>query len=290
MFARTVAAQLFLWLQRLVPKHLLTSVLGVVAEIRWQPFKNLLIRAFVKVYDVDIGEAARAVPDGYADFNAFFTRELADGARTIDPSPAALVSPVDGIASAAGHMDGPHLLQAKGLYYSLEDLLATDIADATSFAGGAFATFYLAPYHYHRVHSPLAGTLSAVRYVPGDLFSVNQVTVERLPGLFARNERLICHFRTTAGPMVLVFVGAMNVGSISTPWTGRVRPRKRGVVEDLTPDPARGRLDVAKGQLLGWFNLGSTVIVLLPPGACAWRDDLAQGRRVRMGEPIGRLR
>jgi phosphatidylserine decarboxylase len=289
MFASTVAAQLFLVLQRLLPKHLLTSVLRGLAEVRWPPFKNLLIRSFVKVYDVDVGEAARPVPGGYADFNTFFTRELADGARTVDSSPTSLVSPVDGITSAAGSMDGPHLLQAKGLYYSLQDLLATDVAEAALFEGGAFATFYLAPYHYHRVHNPLAGILSAVRYVPGNLFSVNQVTVERLPRLFTRNERLICHFRTQAGPIALIFVGAMNVGSISTPWTGTLRPRKRGVVEDLRLDPARAPLDVARGQLIGWFNMGSTVIVLLPPGACAWRDDLVGGRRVRMGEAIGRL-
>lgn len=289
MLASTLVAELFLLLQHLVPKHLLTSLVWHLARVRWSPLKNLMIRSFVRVYDVRVDEAARPVPDGYANFNEFFTRELADGVRAVDPSPGTLVSPVDGITSAAGSMEGQHLLQAKGIHYGLQDLLATDVADVALFRGGQFATFYLAPYHYHRVHSPLAGMLTAARYVPGDLFSVNQITVERLPGLFARNERLVCHFQTSAGPMVLIFVGAMNVGSISTPWTGTLRPKKRGVVDDLRLDPADAPLAVAKGQLLGWFNMGSTVIMLLPPSACSWHENLVSQRHVQMGEPIGRL-
>lgn len=281
-------ARLFLLLQRLLPKHLMTAVVRRLAHIRIAAIKNFFIRAFVKSCKVDVDEILQPVPDGFADFNAFFTRELAADARKIDASPASVVSPVDGITSAAGNIHNGRLLQAKRIDYSLEDLLATDLADATLYRNGEFATFYLAPYNYHRVHSPLAGELTDMRYVPGSLFSVNQWTVESLPRLFARNERLICHFRSTAGPMVLILVGALHVGSISTPWTGTLRPKKKGVVEDLKLD-----LDVsptvAKGQLLGWFNMGSTVIVLLPPETCSWRPDLSFGRRVQMGEAIGSL-
>jgi phosphatidylserine decarboxylase len=251
--------------------------------------KDNLIRAFVRFYDVDLSDVSRTAPGDFVDFNDFFTRELTEGARPIDPSPASIVSPVDGIVSAAGRLDGNALLQAKGIRYSLEDLLATDLADAARFENGSFATMYLAPYHYHRIHSPLGGELTAARYVPGQLFSVNRTTVRSLPRLFTRNERLVCHFRTVVGPMALIFVGALNVGSVSTPWTGTINTRKTGVVDELDLDTAVTSVDVDKGQLLGWFNLGSTVIVLLPPGTCSWRDGLVSGTRLRMGEAIGKL-
>lgn len=285
---RGLAAQAFLLLQRLLPKHLLTALVRRLSHLRYEPVKNLLIRTFVRAYDVDLDEIAEPAPEGYADFNAFFTRALAEGARDVDASPDTVISPVDGITSAAGSIDRGRLLQAKGRQYELDDLLATDLIDAGRFENGEFATFYLAPYHYHRVHSPLAAEVTAARYVPGSLYSVNDWTVRSLPRLFARNERLICHFRTATGPMIVVFVGALNVGSITTPWTGTLRPRKSGVVEDVRLDPLVPAA-VDKGGLLGWFNMGSTVIVLLPPDTCAWRDDLVTGRRVRMGEAIGRL-
>lgn len=287
MLARA-SGQLFLLLQHLLPQHLLMSIVGRLADIRAKPVKNAMIRAFVRAYDVDLGPLARPVPDGYSSFNDFFTRELADGARPVDASPAGIVSPVDGTVSAAGRIEGELLLQAKGIRYTLADLLATDLRDVETFRDGAFATLYLAPYDYHRVHSPLACEITSARYVPGHLYSVNRATVNHLPGLFTRNERLVCHFATAVGPMAVVFVGALNVGSVSTPWTGRIRPRKKGVVEDLSLDPAAAAA-IPKGGLLGWFNMGSTVILLLPPGACAWRADLAGGRRVTMGEPIGSL-
>ncbi|HZW59387.1 MAG TPA: archaetidylserine decarboxylase, partial [Woeseiaceae bacterium] len=170
------------------------------------------------------------------------------------------------------------------------ELLATDLDDARTFRDGAFVTLYLAPQHYHRVHAPLAGRLTAARYVPGDLFSVNASTVPGIPKLFARNERLVCHFATDSGPLIVVLVGALNVGSIGTPWSGEIRPRRRGVVEEL--DLARRGVDpgVAKGGLLGWFNMGSTVIVLLPPGACDLDGDLQRATQVVMGRPIATLR
>ena len=284
-----LVANLFLLLQRLLPQHLLTATVGRLANVRIRPVKDCMIRTFVRLYAVDLGDVSRVVPGGFVDFNDFFTRELAEGARPVDPSPASIVSPVDGILSAAGRLDGNTLLQAKGIHYTLEELLATDLADAALFENGSFATMYLAPYNYHRVHSPLGGELTAARYVPGRLFSVNRATVGLLPRLFTRNERLICHFRTVVGPMAVIFVGALNVGSMTTPWTGTIQARKKGVVDDLDLDTAVTSVEVEKGQLIGWFNMGSTVILLLPPGTCEWRPGLDSGTTLRMGETIGAL-
>ncbi|MCG8371590.1 MAG: archaetidylserine decarboxylase [Proteobacteria bacterium] len=280
-------ARAFVVLQYLVPKHLLTRLTWRIARIRNARVKDFLIARFVKAFDVDLDEVRLEVPGGFATFNEFFVRELKDGARRIDDDADAIVSPVDGTISAAGAIRADRIFQAKGMDYTLGDLLATDLAEAEHYIGGRFATIYLAPHDYHRVHAPLNAELVAARYVPGDLFSVNEATVSRLDGLFRRNERLVMHFRTDRGPAVLVFVGAFNVGSISTPWTGEVRPRKTGVVDalDLGAHPTR----VGKGDLLGWFNMGSTVILLLPGGACEWDDDLEPGETVRMGQGIGAL-
>ncbi|MDH4108970.1 MAG: archaetidylserine decarboxylase [Gammaproteobacteria bacterium] len=286
---RTVTAHAFLVLQHLLPKYLSTRLMYRLSHIETTGIKNFMIRRFTALYPVDIDEAARPVPDGYRSFNDFFTRELADGARPIDESADSVVAPADGTVSAAGRIEHDRLLQAKGHRYSLADLLATDLDDAAAYVDGSFATIYLAPYDYHRVHAPLAGRLLSVRYVPGDLFSVNSATVSLLPGLFARNERLVLSFDTAFGPVAVILVGALHVGSITTPWTGELRPRRDGMVELLRLDPSVPR-DVSKGGLLGWFNFGSTVIVLLPRGACDWRDALVTGMKLRVGERIGTAR
>jgi phosphatidylserine decarboxylase len=275
----------FVFLQYLLPKHWLTALVWRVARIRNRRIKNFLIGQFARTFSVDLDEVKLDVPDGFATFNEFFIRELEDGAREIDNDADAIISPVDGTVSAAGIIRADKVFQAKGIDYTLSDLLATDLGDATHFIDGMFATIYLAPYDYHRVHAPLAGELVAARYVPGDLFSVNEATVSCVDGLFRRNERLVMHFDTAQGRAVLIFVGALNVGSISTPWTGEVRPRKAGVVDVL--DVSTHPTTVAKGDLLGWFNMGSTVILLLPQGACEWDDDLEPGETLRMGEEIG---
>jgi len=280
--------QVFVALQYLLPRHWLTAVVWRIARIRHPAVKNFLIRQFASAFDVDLDEVRGEVPDDFETFNDFFVRELRDGARPIDGDEDAVVSPVDGTISVAGRIRGDTIFQAKGLDYTLGDLLATDLDAADRFVDGHFATIYLAPYNYHRVHAPLAGELVAARYVPGDLFSVNEGTVSRVNGLFRRNERLVMHFHTAVGPAVLIFVGALNVGSISTPWTGEIRPRKSGVVDVL--DISSHPVGVDKGDLLGWFNMGSTVILLLPPGACDWDDDLEPGHTVRMGEEIGETR
>ena len=280
--------RLFVLLQRALPKHLLTSLVYRLARIRIVAVKNFLIRRFVGWYAVDLDELQHPVPDGFVTFNDFFIRELAPGSRIIDATEASIVSPVDGTVSAAGRIDRNLLFQAKGLSYTLTDLLATDTADAEKYVGGAFATIYLAPYNYHRVHAPQAGELLHARYVPGDLFSVNDATVQNLPWLFARNERLVCHITTRGGPMVLIFVGAMNVGTINTIWTGDIRPRSSGVVEtiDIRKNQVAAAFD--KGDTLGWFNMGSTVIMLSPPGGSDNFANLEAGQTVRTGQAIGR--
>ncbi len=280
-------SRLFVWLQYLLPRFWMTALIYRLARIRNRRFKDLFIQRFIGLYKVDIDEVKSEVPGGFATFNDFFIRELEAGARPIDPDPAAVVSPVDGTVSSAGAIHGNRIFQAKGHDYSLEDLLATDLHEARRYVDGAYATIYLAPYNYHRVHAPLDGRITAARYLPGDLFSVNTATATHVPGLFRRNERLALHFDSASGPWVLVFVGALNVGSITTPWTGEVRPRRNGVVESI--DLADGPQQVAKGDLLGWFNMGSTVILLTPPGACDFSEDLQAGNTVRMGEPIGSL-
>ncbi len=280
-------ARLFVYLQYLLPKHLLTSIVYRVARIRTRAVKNGLIKGFLGIYDVDVGEVDKKIPDDFATFNDFCTRELAAGARPVDAAPDALVSPVDGTLSQAGMLRSQRILQAKGIDYTLDDLLAIDLEQARAFRNGAFATIYLAPYNYHRVHAPMDGELVAAHYVPGDLFSVNNATARFVPGLFRRNERLNLHFRTASGPMAVIFVGALNVGSITTPWTGEIRPRRSGVVE--TMDISSHTRDVRKGDLLGWFNMGSTVILLLPENSCDWNPDFEPGAITRMGEPIGRL-
>jgi len=280
-------ARLFAYVQYLLPKYLLTAIIYRIARVRSEGFKNFLIKHFVRLYDVETNDILLPLPEGFATFNDFFTRELNDEARPIDADARSIVSPVDGTVSQAGSLQDTDILQAKGIDYSLDDLLAINLDEARAFADGRFATIYLAPYNYHRVHAPLAGKLVSGSYVPGDLFSVNTATATHIRGLFRRNERLILNFETAAGHAALIFVGALNVGSITTPWTGEIRPRHKGVVEsiDLGDQP----IDIAKGDLLGWFNMGSTVIMLLPDGIAEWNDNMLTGNTLRMGESIGKL-
>ena len=277
-------ARYFVILQYILPRFWLTSLVYRLARIRTPAIKNFLISGFVRLYKVPVDEVKLSVPDDFETLNDFFVRELETDARPVDKNPLAIVSPVDGLVSAAGAVSGNKIFQAKGLDYTLDDLLATDLQEAQGYVDGSFVTIYLAPYNYHRVHAPFDGEVTAARYIPGDLFSVNAATAAQVPGLFRRNERLVLSFRTPSGPATLILIGALNVGSISTPWSGEIRPRKRGVVEtiELTGAPRQ----VSKGDLLGWFNMGSTVIVLMPKGSCRWRADLQSDLTVQMGAAI----
>jgi len=284
---RNLGERAFIGLQYLLPQHFLSRLVGMLARCRIGFVRTALIRAFLRRYPVDLAEAARPDPEDYASFNDFFTRQLRPGARRFDAEPRAALSPVDGIVSQAGAIAGDTLLQAKGMDYSAAALLGGDAALAAEFAGGAFATLYLAPHDYHRVHMPLAGTLRIARFVPGDLFSVNAATAAGVPELFTRNERIACVFDTTAGPMAVVLIGALFVGSMSLAWAGEIRPPSRQRPRDLPVQDPFIALD--RGAELGWFNMGSTVVVMFPAGGPALVGELAPGRAVRLGERLALL-
>jgi phosphatidylserine decarboxylase len=278
---------LFVWLQYLLPHHLLCRVVHALTRVRAAWFKNLLIGAFMRAYRPVMADAIEPDPRRYASFNAFFTRALRPGARPADPDPRSVVSPCDGALSIAGALLENQLLQAKGHAFSLEALLGDAGAWPRVLHGGLYATIYLAPFNYHRVHMPLAGRLSAAWHVPGRLFSVNAATVARVPGLFARNERVICAFEGEQGPFVVVLVGALFVGSMSTVWHGEVTPCRRGV-QRLEPG-GTAALWQPRGAELGLFNMGSTVLLLLPPMLARWRPGLQPGTALAVGQPLGHL-
>jgi phosphatidylserine decarboxylase len=285
----SASARAFVALQYLLPQHLLSSWVYELTRSQLPWVKNALIRAFIRRFRPDMSDAAQPDPFGFESFNAFFTRALRADARPVDPDPSAIVSPVDGRVSQLGRLDGSWLLQAKGYAYTLESLLAAEGSWAEAFRGGLFATLYLAPFNYHRIHMPLEATLRAAWYVPGQLFSVNATTTASVPGLFARNERVVCV--CAAGPLsfALVLVGALFVGSMATVWHGQVTPRRPRQRADLPLDGSRASLTLARGAEVGRFNMGSTVILLLPPGRAEWRSTLAPGSAVRVGEPLARL-
>ncbi|WP_144639516.1 archaetidylserine decarboxylase [Bordetella genomosp. 13] len=280
---------LFLASQYLAPHHMVSRLAGAFAESRVPWLKNRLIGNFVRNYGVNMSEALLEDPLAYENFNAFFTRALKSGARPASNAPGAVLCPADGSISQLGAIDQDRIFQAKGHSYGLTDLLGGDARRAEPYAGGSFATIYLSPSDYHRVHMPAAGTLREMIYVPGKLFSVNPLTARNVPGLFARNERVVCLFDTPEfGPMALVLVGAMIVASVETVWAGRITPH-RGQVESTRYDPADPvPVHLAKGAEMGRFFLGSTVVVLFGPDRVRWAGDTAAaGRTVRMGELLG---
>ncbi len=287
--ADSVRARLFVALQYLLPHHFISRLAYRITRSRVPLVKSALIRGFVSHFHPDMSEAEQPDPLQYESFNAFFTRALRAQARPPDPDPAVLDSPVDGAVSQIGRLDGPWLVQAKGHAYTLESLLAADLSWAARFRGGAFAALYLAPFNYHRVHMPLRGALRAAWYVPGQLFSVNATTTAGVPGLFARNERVVCVFGHEALTFAVVLVGALLVGSIATVWHGEVTPRAVRGCADLSLDASRAALNLEKGAELGRFNMGSTVILLLPPGSSEWLPGLAPGSSVRVGQALARL-
>ncbi|HVC01779.1 MAG TPA: archaetidylserine decarboxylase [Steroidobacteraceae bacterium] len=274
----------FVGLQYLLPQHRLSRLVGAATRVRTRWFKNLLIRGFLRFYRVDLAEAAESDPLAYANFNAFFTRALAPGARPIAPAADAVASPADGTFSECGAIDGDRLLQAKGRGYMLGELLAGRDW-ARRFEHGSFATIYLAPRDYHRVHMPCDGRLIETVFVPGRLFSVNTATARHVPRLFARNERVVTLFDGAGGGFALIMVGALNVGSMATVWTGDIAPPDRRGPSRL----AHAEIALHKGDELGRFNMGSTVILLFEPARFRFAPAVVAGAGVRMGEAIGGL-
>ncbi|MDD1510065.1 MULTISPECIES: archaetidylserine decarboxylase [unclassified Pseudomonas] len=279
--------RLFILSQHLIPHHLLSRLIGCAAQCRAAWFKNRLIGWFAKQYQVDMSEAQVEDLNAYEHFNAFFTRALKEGARPLDNTPGAVLCPADGAISQLGRIEHGRVFQAKGHSYSVTELLGGDSERAAPFMGGDFATVYLSPKDYHRVHMPLAGTLREMIYVPGRLFSVNQTTAENVPELFARNERVVCLFDTERGPMAVVLVGAMIVASIETVWAGLITPPKRELKTVRYDEAARGPVNLEKGAELGRFKLGSTAIVLFGPEQVKWADELGANSPVRMGQLLG---
>jgi phosphatidylserine decarboxylase len=268
--------------QYLLPKKLLTVLMGKLASLRGGALTQALIRRFVAHYRVDMQEAADPRIESYPSFNEFFTRPLREGARPISAAP--FVCPVDAAISQFGPIDGDQLFQAKGHSYSTRALVGGDAELARRFDHGHFATLYLAPKDYHRIHMPCDGRLKRMVYVPGDLFSVNPLTARHVPGLFARNERVVCEFECAHGSMVMVLVGATIVGSMATVWHGVVNPPR-------TREPREWRYDdqqvvLAKGAEMGRFLLGSTVILLFPANVLTFTPDWAPSKPVRLGEAM----
>ena len=272
--------------QYLLPKLALTRLAGLGASSALGPLTTWTIERFIKRYKVNMAEALQDQPADYATFNDFFTRALKPGARTLANS--AWVCPVDGAISQCGPIEKDQIFQAKGHVYSTRALVGGDAQLAALFDDGHFATLYLSPRDYHRIHMPMAGTLKRMVHVPGDLFSVNPTTARGVPGLFARNERVVCEFETQQGPMVMVLVGATIVGSMATVWHGQVNPPRPGTVREWRYDGQNIQLE--QGQEMGRFLLGSTVVMLLPKNRIQFPADWTPGRALQMGEQMGTLR
>ncbi|MDP3226634.1 MAG: archaetidylserine decarboxylase [Acidovorax sp.] len=272
--------------QYLMPKKAMTVLAGKLASARLGGLTTAAIRRFVARYNVNMDEAAQPDIGAYTSFNDFFTRALKPGARPLEA--ADLICPVDGAISQFGPIDKDQVFQAKGHTYSTTALVGGDAALAAQFENGHFATLYLSPRDYHRIHMPCAGTLTRMVHVPGDLFSVNPLTARGVPGLFARNERVVCAFDSAHGPFVLVLVGATIVGSMATVWHGLVNPPRTGRQRQW--DYAPGQVSLQQGDEMGRFLLGSTVVMLFPQGPLRFNPQWEPARSIRLGEAMALLR
>ena len=266
-----------------IPHHAVSRVIYLITRLRGPQVKPL-ITWFIKQYGVDMSEAEEPEITYYQTFNEFFTRSIKSSIRPIVPGDNTLACPCDGTISQAGSIRAGAIMQAKGRGYTALDLLGGDRSMAAEFADGRYATIYLAPYNYHRMHMPLDANMQKMIHVPGRLFSVAQWTVEEIPRLFARNERLVCYFKTAAGPMAMVLVGAMNVSAIETVWSGLVVPPRARKISEY--DYSHTRKEIKKGAEMGRFNMGSTVI-LLTGNRVEWLPHISAGQTVKMGQLIG---
>jgi phosphatidylserine decarboxylase len=272
--------------QYLLPHQALSKVMHKATRSRLKPFKSAVIGGFTRIYGINMQEAEHESGKSYNSVNAFFTRALKAGARPIDQDPEAIVSPVDGTVSESAPIRDQQIIQAKGREYSVLELLGGDKALAEQFKDGDFSTIYLSPKDYHRIHMPCDGRLVSMRHVPGRLFSVNPRTTRSVPRLFARNERVINIFETEFGPMALIMVGAIFVSSMETVWHGEVNTTRRGNIRQWEYD---GSLKLAKGDEMGRFNMGSTVILLYPQGAVEQNALMESGQALRLGQRIADL-
>jgi phosphatidylserine decarboxylase len=274
--------------QHLLPHTLLTALMYHSTRWRFAPWKNWQIRWFIGRYGVDIAEALHADARDYTHFNAFFTRALRPGSRPLEGGAETIVSPADGTVSAIGVIQSASLLQAKGQHYSLHSLLGEVDARTAAFEDGCFASLYLSPRDYHRVHMPVDGRLCEMIYIPGRLFSVNSATARAVPRLFTRNERLVCLFETALGPMALILVGAMLVSGMETVWAGPVAPPHGQAMRSWRYE-GNDAIELSRGEEMGRFNTGSTVIVLFPRASVHWQAALQAGDALRMGQALAKV-
>ena len=273
--------------QYFIPQHFLTSLVYRLTrcDIPW--FKNFIINQFINVFKVDMSLALNPDPESYSSFNTFFTRELSPGARPVSSDDRNIISPVDGIISQIDKIENDTIMQAKGKSYTLKHLLLEDEL-VNMFSGGTFATLYLAPKDYHRIHMPISGKLSRMIYVPGKLFAVNAHTARAVNAVFAKNERVINIFHTDIGPMAIIMVGALFVGSMETVWAGQITPDKNRIINNVQySDHEAVRLQ--QGQEMGRFNMGSTVILLFPKSIIQWSAEMVADKTIVMGEKVARV-
>ena len=278
-------------LMYLLPHHLLSRIVQWSTRCQRFPFRQSITRWFIHHYNVDMSEALEGDPNAYPNFNSFFTRALRPEVRPIAQEVGLICCPADSVISQLGDIQGTQIFQAKGHTYSLVELLGGSKERARSFIGGRFATTYLSPGDYHRVHMPLSGSLMEMTYIPGRLFSVAPDYTESVPGLFARNERVVCVFKTEAGPMAVILVGAIFVGSIETVWAGEITPPCSKNIKVTRYAADNNAIQLKKGEELGRFNMGgSTIIVLFEPGQVKWRSELGAESRVQFGQVLGHVK
>lgn len=284
----TLKTALSVWPQYVLPHHALSQFMSKLTHCEKTWWKNAFIRLIIKLYRVNLAEARYPDLSRYPNFNAFFTRELAEGVRPINTEARGIACPADGAISQIGRIAQQQIFQAKGHQYSIEALLGGDQEWSERFSNGSFATIYLSPRDYHRLHMPVDGVLKRMIHVPGKLFSVNNTTVSAVPELFARNERVVCLYETAQGPMALILVGAIFVSSIETVWHGVVTPPT--ITQARNWDYPENTIQLAKGAEMGRFNMGSTIIVLFGENQVDWLENLTADIPVKLGEAIGHYR
>lgn len=276
---------LFIFLQYLIPQHIISRFAGSIASSENPWIKNFIIKRFIDHYSVNMNEAKLSNEEDFLSFNDFFCRELQDNARPISKNPKGICSPADGLISQLGTIKNDRIFQAKGQSFNTTELLGGNHKLSAQFNDGEFATIYLSPKDYHRVHMPITGRLTSMVHIPGDLFSVNPTTAENVPRLFARNERLACIFETETGPVAVILVGAMIVASIETIWSGQVAPAGKKV----STTQYGQTVTIEKGKEMGRFKLGSTVVLLFPKDTLRWSETLAAGTAIKMGQEIAQF-
>lgn len=278
--------KLYILLQKIVPQHLLSLFAGFIANCHWPWVKNSFIHWFIRRYQVDMSAAIQPDPSQYPTFNSFFTRHLKPELRPIDQDPNSIVSPVDGIISQAGSLQMTRIIQAKGFDYDLLSLLGGNNDRAQPFLNGNFVTLYLAPKDYHRVHMPISGQLKEMTYIPGNLFSVNSITANHIPHLFSRNERVVCIFETPIGQMAMILVGAMIVASINTAWAGKITPPRQQKIQTWS---YHDKIMLNRADEMGYFELGSTVILLFEPNRIGGLEKLESQQKIYFGQNLAKV-